>query len=220
LRPGDTLHTPTGSIEITALTIHPRITTTVHELDTNLTDTYSTHTGTHDLLVHNCDLTSADLGELIGTGGNKDVYAYDDDSVVGILHNGKSPTDLAREVELLASLEELGLPVVRAELIRVDGKDAILYDRYALGSKDVVRTVEKRPRIVGDTDLLNQRSIQDLRRIREMLIDQRIKIDDLQFLIGEDGSIVIADPLAVATDRPPSLNNLRTIDRLIDAASR
>ncbi|MEM9891869.1 MAG: Hint domain-containing protein [Actinomycetota bacterium] len=55
LRPGDTFHTPTGPVDIKALTIHPRATTTVHELDTKLTDTYTTHTGTHDLLVHNAE---------------------------------------------------------------------------------------------------------------------------------------------------------------------
>ena len=50
-----------------------------------------------------------------------------------------------------------------------------------------------------------------------MLVTKNVKIDDLQFLIGSDGSIVIADPLKVQVGEP-SKNNLRMIELLIQVA--
>jgi len=93
-------------------------------------------------------------------------------------------------------------------------------DRYELGSKDVVRTINGKPKIVGDSSLLNQRSIDDLTNIRQILVNKNVSVDDLQFLVGKNGRVVIADPIAVRTDTAPSRNNLQTIDRLIDAARK
>jgi hypothetical protein len=52
------------------------------------------------------------------------------------------------------------------------------------------------------------------------MIEKKVKIDDLQFLIGKDGRVVIADPLSVNVGVKPSPTNLRTIDKLIEAASK
>jgi hypothetical protein len=166
--------------------------------------------------------TNADLGEHIGSGGNKDVYAINDDQVIAVLKPGKNPTLLDDEFTLLDQLRDLGLPVVDAQPVEIDGQPAMLMDRYAQGSKDIVRTVriggERRVVQVGGADLLNQRSIDDLQRIRTQLVNDRIRIDDLQFLIGFDGSIVLADPLDVREGIKPSRVNLRTINLLIAAA--
>jgi len=47
-----------------------------------------------------------------------------------------------------------------------------------------------------------------------------VKVDDLQFLIGEDGSVVIADPLDVKPGEVPSTNNKQMIKKLIEVARR
>lgn len=47
-----------------------------------------------------------------------------------------------------------------------------------------------------------------------------VSVNDLQFLIARDGSIVIADPIAVEVGRKPSKKNLGTIDQLIKLAKR
>jgi hypothetical protein len=91
-------------------------------------------------------------------------------------------------------------------------------DRYAVGSKEIVRTINGKPTIVGDSPFLNDRSVVDLMEIRCTLEDEKVRIDDLQFLIGEDRSVVIADPLAVRPGVKPSPVDLRTIDRLIEVA--
>lgn len=73
--------------------------------------------------------------------------------------------------------------------------------------------------LIGESEFLNEKSISDLIQIREKLIREKIKIDDLQFLIDFDGSVVIADPLKVL-DETPSPNNLAIINGLIDRAKQ
>ena len=48
--------------------------------------------------------------------------------------------------------------------------------------------------------------------------DSKTCIYDLQFLIKEDGHVVIADPLDVVSGQKPSKNNIKMIDILIEEA--
>ena len=122
------------------------------------------------------------------------------------------------ELELLNKLDSFGLPVVKAQgPILVDGTPALLFERFALGSKNVVRLDNKVITKVGSSPLLNQRSIDDLTSIRKTMIEKNIWVNDLQFLIGDDGRIVISDLLDVDL-RGPSKNSLRMIKLLIEVA--
>ena len=48
-----------------------------------------------------------------------------------------------------------------------------------------------------------------------------IFLNDLQFLIGKDGSMVIADPMAVIVgERDPLRKSLDMIDKLIEVAEK
>jgi hypothetical protein len=167
------------------------------------------------------NIAASELGPLLGRGGNKDVYAFGDTQAVGVLRHGKNPADLNKELALLRQLEELGLPTVNARgPIKVDEQPALLFDRFAQGSKDIVRLRDRRVRIVGESSLLNEQSISDLQTIRQIIVNNKIRINDLQFLIGSDGRVVIADPLGVQVGIPPSSNNLDMIDLLIQAARK
>ena len=55
VQPGDTLLTPNGVTTIDTLTVFPANNTEVWELDTTGPDTFTVHTGTTDVLVHNCN---------------------------------------------------------------------------------------------------------------------------------------------------------------------
>ncbi|MEW8693492.1 MAG: hypothetical protein AB2535_20855 [Candidatus Thiodiazotropha endolucinida] len=159
------------------------------------------------------------LGDLLGSGGNKDVFAFGDSQAVGVLKPGKNPSLLTEELTLLNRLDELGLPTVNARgPMSVDGNPALLFDRFAQGSKDIVRLERGKVRTVGQSSLLNQRSIDDLTSIRNTLVEQQVKVNDLQFLIGNNGRVVIADPLDAVVGSSPSKNNLRMIDLLIKSA--
>ena len=158
-------------------------------------------------------------GAAAGAGANKQVFEYGKGKVVA---TQADEALLIKEMGMLKQLDDLGLPVVKVEAVTVDGKVGMLMDRYAQGSKDIVKKQGDNilPVAGADISLLNERSIQDLKRIQRMMADKKIKIDDLQFLIGKDGSIVIADPLEVHTNTSPSRNNARMIRLLIEQAER
>ncbi|MEM8525032.1 MAG: DUF4157 domain-containing protein [Bacteroidota bacterium] len=162
------------------------------------------------------------IGIQIGSGGNKIVYEIVDNpnQVIAILKEGKSPQLIDDEIELLRTLSTAGLSAVEAQKVTHNGRPAMIMDRYAQGSKDVVRLERGKVRPVGTSELLNQRSIENLQSIESTLQSRKIKIDDLQFLIGEDGSVVIADPLKVEAGKAPSKNNLRMIRLLIAEARK
>ncbi|RTE11330.1 hypothetical protein EJQ19_02610 [Paenibacillus whitsoniae] len=176
------------------------------------------------ILTHNSDcawVSKSALGDFIGSGGNKKVYAYGEGKVVGVLKDGVDPSVLTEEITILAQIKNAGLPTVNAELVKLDGGAlAIMYDRFEQGSKDVVRLVNGEMKTVGESPLLNQRSINDLKSIRNTMFNKGARINDLQFLIGNDGRIVIADPLGITFKSYPSSNNLQMIDLLIKAAEK
>lgn len=188
------------------------------------------------------------LGERLGSGGEKTVYELkqevhivDDETelgaqyaegpgvepfVLGVLKEGKPLTKLVDELKYLDQLRGAGLPVVGARgpfPVHLGGGkrgQAILYERFKLGSKEVVRTKDGIVTLVGHSPYLNEISIQDLEKIRDILMSQNIRVKDLQFLIGKDGRVVIADPLEVFMKTPPTNTNLATIDLLIEEAKR
>ncbi len=163
----------------------------------------------------------ADLGELLGRGGNKDVFAYGDNQTVGVLREGKSIESLNQELSILNQLDRLGLPTVNVRgPVLIDGQPALVYEKFASGSKDVVKLKDGKIRVVGESSLLNERSVSDLKAIRQTMVDGDIRINDLQFLIAKDGRVVISDPLDVKVGVPPSYNNLRMIDLLIQQAQK
>jgi hypothetical protein len=166
------------------------------------------------------NISRSDLGGLLGRGGNKYVYAYGDNQAVGVLIGSTNPQVISDEINMLGKLHDAGIPTVNPQAVSVDGSPGMLMDRFAQGSKDVVRLVDGKVRIVGDSSLLNQQSVADLQAIRDKMVTNEIKIDDLQFLISNEGHVVVADPLDVHFNTPPSTRNLRMIDLLIQSAQK
>ena len=170
------------------------------------------------------ELNQDELGELVGKGGNKEVYAVGDGQVVAILQDGKPSSGIDKEITMLKQLEELGLPVVNAEKVIVDGKPGILMDKYAQDSKSIVAYDGKKGKVMlkpeADTSLLNQNSIDDLTNIMQTMKDGKVSINDLQFLIAEDGHMVVADPLNIIPGQKPSNNKIKMFNILIEEAKK
>ena len=91
--------------------------------------------------------------------------------------------------------------------------------RYADGSKSVIRYNSKTQQTyrVGTSQYLNERSARDLQRILTLLEKRKIRIHDIQFLIGHDGSVVLSDPQGIVPGKPSTANKL-VIEALIKAA--
>ncbi|MGP4716879.1 two-partner secretion domain-containing protein [Psychrobacter sp. T6-6] len=204
-------------------------TDTVYNFEVQDFSTY--HIGEMGVWVHNakcCDLASIIVkgkqANVIGTGGNKIVYAIDEKTVIGKLKSGKPLSALQDEAAKLQQLKDLGFPVVNARITTHDGAPAMIMDRYAQGSKDIVAYNNKKNGVElianVDTSLLNAQSARQLKLIRDKMVKEKIKIDDLQFLIGKDHSVVIADPIKVYTKQKPSNKNIAMLNALIKIAEK
>ncbi|MCF6189492.1 MAG: hypothetical protein L3J51_03350 [Cocleimonas sp.] len=194
-------------------------------------NTPSYFAGDSKLWVHNaakktiCDPTKlvpekikfSDLGTLIGEGGVKKVYDWKEGLVVGVVKPDRNPQWLVNEIRALKELQEAGLPVVKAHgLTKVDGKQAIVMTKLvdSVGSKDIKKVNGK---LVKHPNF-NSKTVADLKKIKQTLIFKKIRVDDLQFIIKKDGSVVIADPAGIRRKKVPSKKNIDTIDELIIAA--
>jgi hypothetical protein len=141
--------------------------------------------------------------ERLGSGAYKSAYALADNKTVLIVSSDKR--QLNAEFEYLEELRLSGVPVLTIHKVydNVDvvssedggilkGRAAFRAERMAFSNKD------------GGTEqpvykVLNDRSLKDIEAIRNGLINNKLYVADLQFLIADDGRVVINDPLGVYT---------------------
>lgn len=137
------------------------------------------------------------LGSRLGSGANKYAFALKDDPTkVALVSSFKVLKD---EIEDLKVLANAGVPVPKiyelhdkfeANTFVGRHESAVLMERFVCGSRG---DVESKLLVV-----LNSKSLDSVREIREKLLAAQLYIDDLQFLFREDGSMVVADPDKVA----------------------
>lgn len=160
---------------------------------------------------HRIDDVEGQLGPRLGAGFFKSAFAFGDKALVILRRHDLLPG--FKEMAMLNQLDEAGLPVARPlGLIRVGGRPAMLVDRYVGSSKDMVKGDT-----VMDASRLNENSLLSLQRIKLAMQMRKIDIRDLQFLMKQDGSFVISDPVAVYRGVEPSSEALKTLDNLIAA---
>ncbi|HIC88732.1 MAG TPA: hypothetical protein EYP04_04955 [Anaerolineae bacterium] len=140
---------------------------------------------------------------------------------MAVLKPGRALGKLEREIGTLVALQREGLPIPKIfGVTRVRGRPAYVMERFAQGWKNIVRTTNGKVTVVGSSSFLNARSVDDLKRIRKLMHDKRIWVDDLQFLIASDGRVVIADPKGLTIgEKGPSRVNIETINKLLEVAS-
>lgn len=141
---------------------------------------------------------------------------------MGLAREGGHRANLQEEAARLRQLRELGIPALEPlGIVDFEGRPGLVMPRYEMGSKEIVRQAKgsRRIDIVGSSKYLNARSIQDLEHIRALLIKLEVSVNDLQFLIGRDGQVVVNDPLEVICKKT-SGQNLKMINKLIEAARR
>lgn len=187
----------------------------------NVVESHETFVGTFQ---------NATLGERIGRGSEKDVYTLvgHPGIVIGISKSTDLEGAILRmrdETALLNRLRvEAGIPVAEIiGIIEYHGRAATLMYAYAEGSKSTVTNDKQRfnePVRVGNSANLNATSIEDLNEIMVKFQRKKVRIDDIQFLIGSDGSVVVADPLSLEMGtHPPTTNMIRMIHRLVETAA-
>ena len=153
------------------------------------------------------------IGGLIAGGSDKSIFEFGDK--VAAIWNDGTLEDAQQEATLLNGLRSTGLPTLNAHgPIKLFGRPALIYDRYAVGSKEILHG---NGRYVDDT-LLNENSLADLQAIRRTLVEKGIQLWDLQLLVGSDGHVVVADPFGVTYNSKPTPADLALLDTFIAAA--
>ncbi len=170
---------------------------------------------------------NATLGKKLGEGSEKDVYSLVEhpNVVMGISTSEDVEGAIGRlreEVNLLNTLALMGIPVAEViGIIDYKGRAAVVMTRYAEGSKGIVTNDKENfnaPVRVGNSAHLNAKSIEDLNLIMKKFQKEDVQIDDIQFLIGADGTVVVSDPLAVRKGKATP-NMLQMINRLVETAA-
>jgi hypothetical protein len=150
------------------------------------------------------------LGEVLGAGDYKVVYAVVDhpELALGVAKYEGLADKFQEEKTSLDRLAKSGVPTVKLlELGTYGNKAAYVLERYAVGTKSGERRFE----------LLNETSIADLKTIDAALAKAHLEVTDLQFLVGEDGHLVVGDPDAVLENASNDANH-RAIEGLLRTA--
>jgi hypothetical protein len=176
----------------------------------------------------------SELDSSIGSGGTKVVFGYRErQGAIGVLKTGRRDA-IEQEIRVLDKLRKLNLPVVAvAGPLHVVGfkdstlshpgdrcRPAIEYAKiYACDSKSMVRMQKGRVVVQAGSLHFGPESLASLSEIRKRMVQGRIFVNDLQFLVDDDGSFVLADALdtKVRTEGP-SKTNMHILDTLIELA--
>jgi hypothetical protein len=118
------------------------------------------------------ELKDINLGKELGEDGNKIAYEVTgrEDIAIAVLKQGKSAASIDEEIRLLNTLKEQGLPTTEVMGTTThNGQPAVVMKKYVQGSKDVVIVDDKKVKRVGDSGFLNEKSIQDLNKIKQIM---------------------------------------------------
>ena len=151
---------------------------------------------------------NAILGPKIGEGNFKNIYKLNQNShiCIAIAKSKCRPSRMITEIKTLNEIESYALPVVEIVDITIyKGVPAYVMKKY-----------EGEPYDGSTHQFFSSKSIQDLYNIKNILSTNDIAIRDIQFLVSNDGSFVIADPQSIFYNKPEELQrNFNRIDELI-----
>jgi hypothetical protein len=128
------------------------------------------------------------VGRWIADSGRKKIYAYgnSDDLVIAVAKERIYAAGLYNELDVLGKLDCMGFPVPKIlGTLMYRGRPAYVMEKFAQGSKEIVRIVNYVPsRVIsnGQVTYLNQRSIQELKAIKQMMIQKKFQLMISSFL--------------------------------------
>jgi hypothetical protein len=119
------------------------------------------------------------------------------------------------EAQSLIELEAAGIDTVYAGTRSIEGQTHIALRRIdGVSSKDIVGRVRQPLRSAQNTEIVTQRTIDDLERIYKRLSDDNLNIGDFQFIVRRsDGAVFVNDPVSVTRGSGPSGKIRNIIDR-------
>jgi hypothetical protein len=161
--------------------------------------------------------------KLPSDGAHKEIFEISNDPhklVAFPVENSAPPGLIDREVDILSRLEKRRYPVVKVHYkVIKDGKPGMVMEKYTcVSSKDILFDAMLNPNVMHA--YLNEKTYQQLTALRAQLLKDKIDIKDLQFLILEDGTVLINDPLDIKYGTMLNADSLFSLDKLIEINGR
>jgi hypothetical protein len=140
-------------------------------------------------------------GAVVARGGTSELYEVaEHPEFLAKVGGGRLP----REAEGLVELELLGIETVYAGTRRIDGQTNIVVRRIdGVGSKDIIGRTKSPLVPAQHTEVVTQRTIDDLERIYQTLDRSHTNVGDFQFIVRRsDGAVFVNDPVSVHPGSP------------------
>jgi hypothetical protein len=136
-------------------------------------------------------------GAQVARGGTNIIYAILEDPNLLLKPAGGR---LATEAVALVELEVLGIPTVYGSAIDLGGSTTLVMPRIqGVGSKDIIGRANVPLEPPQHTEVVTQRTIDDLHRIRAILEQNDVGVRDFQFIVREaDGAVLMNDPTGLS----------------------
>lgn len=155
---------------------------------------------------------SASRGAFFARGGTSQLFEVTGrPDLLVKLGGGRLPV----EAQSMIELEMMGIDTVYAATRRVEGQTNIVVRRIdGVSSKDIIGRTRQPLRTPEHTELVTQRTIDDLERIYQRLVENRANVGDFQFIVRRsDGAVFVNDPVSVTRGAGPSGNIRNIIER-------
>ncbi|WP_437942617.1 eCIS core domain-containing protein [Sorangium sp. So ce341] len=152
-----------------------------------------------------------EFGDPFKRGGTAQLYGMKDRPDLLVKPAGGR---ISREAQAMADLESLGIPTPYVTRQTVEGSPSIILEKIeGEGSKDIIGRISSlRPASeVKHADVVTRKTVEDLRRIYDILEKNKVNVGDFQFIVrASDGAVFVNDPTGLTFGAAPS-GKIKTI---------
>jgi hypothetical protein len=150
-------------------------------------------------------------GDFFAEGGTSKLYRMKGHPNLLIKPGGGR---LPNEAKAMVQMEMIDIPTVYVGKTVNNGQNVLVLQKIdGVGSKDIIGRLSK-PIKPQNTEVVTQKTIDDLERIYSKLKENNANIGDFQFIIRKsDGSVFVNDPVSFTLGKGPSGDVRNIIDR-------
>jgi len=112
--------------------------------------------------------------------------------------------DFRNEYRALLRMELMGIETALVKRAELDGQTVLILERISGQISKNIMDIREGPQY---RHLITQKTIDDLEKIYNTLVERGVHINDFQFMVREgDGAVIMVDPKSLLPDTPPQLS--------------
>ena len=151
-------------------------------------------------------------GEFFARGGTSQLYYMEENADLLIKPGGGR---LPNEAKAMVEMEMIGIPTVYVRKTINNGKNVLILQKIdGVGSKDIIGRSRHSINPPINTEVVTQKTIDDLEEIYQKLQQNKVNIGDFQFIVRRsDGAVFVNDPVSFTRGSGPKGDIRNIIDR-------